>query len=189
MASRPRCKTCFHLHFGLRSFSAQHFNVLFFSEEYNQTHFPLQAPFCKCCHCGPRHRRLTQEKPGWHFTPEEENFIRNFRFPTGVPVLTSLPMAQYDHIWHCKITNCFFITAPLLSTHKTMGKCSSLNIYFRQWENMLILLKHPFWGTTGSKNAHHSLSNCNDGVTWWLARKMRALFSGHCIALGLSHGK
>lgn len=103
-----------------------------------------------------------------YFRSKVENFIRNFRFPTGIPVLTSLPVAQHDHIWHCRITNCSFIIAPLLSTHKTMGKCSSLNIYFRQWENMLILLskKHPFWGTTGSKNAHYSHSNCNDGVTW-----------------------
>lgn len=45
MASRPRCKACFHLHFGLRSFSAQHFNVLFFSEEYIRLSLPFRLCF------------------------------------------------------------------------------------------------------------------------------------------------
>lgn len=80
--------------------------------------------------CSSRHRGLTQGKPGWHFLPQEENFIRNFKFPTGKPVLTPLPVAQDNRICHCKIKNCFFLSAPFLSTHKTMGKIFSSNKYF-----------------------------------------------------------
>lgn len=92
--------------------------------------FPLGSLLQMLPLCGSRHRRLTQGKPGWQFFLEEENFIRNFRFPTGESVLTPLPVAQHNRTCHCKIKNCFFLSAPFLSIHKTMGKIFSSNRYF-----------------------------------------------------------
>lgn len=91
--------------------------------------FPLGSLLQMLPLCSFRHRGLTQGKPGWNFF-SEENFIRNFRFPTGEPVLTPLTVAQDNHICHWKIKNCFFLSALFLSTHKTTGKIFSSNKYF-----------------------------------------------------------
>lgn len=85
--------------------------------------FPLGSLLQMLLLCSSRHRRLTQGKPYWHFFPEEESFIRNFRLPSGELVLNSTPCGTAQP--HLLLQNCF-LSAPFLSTHKTMGKCSPL---------------------------------------------------------------
>lgn len=131
--------------------------------------FPLGSLLQMFPLCSSRHHGLTQGMPGWHFIPEEESFIRNFRFPAGEPVLTPLHVAQDKRICHCKIKNCFFLSVPFLSTQKTMGKYSPLtNTLFKEVTEYArfteaSLLRHKSF----KKNVHHSPHEGNNGVTWY----------------------
>lgn len=68
---------------------------------------------------------------------------------------------------HLLLQNCFFLSAPFLSTHKTMGKHSPLTNILGNHRTCSFYWSIPSRGTTVSKNAHHSPSKCNDGVTWY----------------------
>lgn len=131
--------------------------------------FPLGSLLQMLPLCSIKLCRLTHGKPGWHFffSPKEENFISNSRFPAGEPVLTLFPVAEHNHIYCCGIKNCFFLSAPF-QLKRALGKHSPLTHTSGIHRTCLFYWSIPPETWESQKNTP---SKCNDGVIWYCSPK------------------